>query len=95
MPAVHRDNDSRNCGATTNVTNQSSVYINGVLAAVVDDKDSHGGNKGTFIGGLSNNVYVENKLIIVVGDDAQTDKVGDRVHRNTNAKDGSPDVFCG
>lgn len=95
MPAVHRDQDERNCGAKTNVTNQSSVYVNNLLAAVVGDKDTHGGNKGTFIGGLSNNVYVENKLIIVVGDDAQTDKVGDTVHNNTNAKDGSPNVFCG
>ena len=95
MPAVHRDNDSRNCGAKTNVTNHSSVYVNGLLAAVVGDQDTHGGNKGTFIGGLSNNVYVENKLIIVVGDDARTDTVGSTTHNNTNAADGSSNVFCG
>jgi hypothetical protein len=95
MPAVHRDQDSRSCGAKTNVTNQSSVYVNNILAAVVGDQDTHDGNKGTFIGGLSNNVYVENKLIIVVGDDAQTDRVGSTTHNNTNAADGSSDVFCG
>jgi uncharacterized Zn-binding protein involved in type VI secretion len=94
MPAVHRDQDSRSCGAKTNVTNQSSVYVDGLLAAVVGDKDSHGGNKGTFIGGLSNNVYVENKLIIVVGDGAQTDTVGATTHNNTNAFTGSSDVYC-
>ena len=95
MPAVHRDQDSRSCGALTNVTNQSSVYVNGLLAAVVGDQDTHSGNKGTFIGGLSNNVYVQNKLIIVVGDSASTDTVGSTTHTNTNASTGSSSVFCG
>lgn len=42
MPAAHRHGDSRTCGATTIVSGQSSVYVNGQLWAVEGDQNSHG-----------------------------------------------------
>ena len=41
MPAAHRNGDLRTCGATTSVTGQSTVTVNGKLWAVLGDKDSH------------------------------------------------------
>jgi hypothetical protein len=38
---VHRDTDSRVCGATTVVENQSSVFANGLLIATFGDPNSH------------------------------------------------------
>lgn len=59
MPGSHRDKDSRICGATTIVTNQSTVYVNGLLWAVKGDPNTHGAgeliNTGTtvFINGIN------------------------------------------
>lgn len=58
MPAAHRHGDSRTCGATTVVQNQSTVFVNGRLWAVKGDPNTHGGgnliNTGTtvFISGI-------------------------------------------
>lgn len=94
MPSVHRDKDTRLCGAITSVTNQSSVYVNDMLVAVRGDKDDHSGG-GAFTAGLSNGVYVNGLLMVVVGDYARTDNISDTTHHNTNAKTGSDNVFAG
>jgi uncharacterized Zn-binding protein involved in type VI secretion len=39
---VHRNGDSRACGASTTVTGQSTVYVNNKLVAVQNDPNSHG-----------------------------------------------------
>lgn len=77
MPGAHRHNDSRSCGATTIVTGQSTVKVNGILWAVEGDADTHcgGGALSAIYGGK--NVYIENKLVIcAMGDTAAPDKLG-------------------
>jgi hypothetical protein len=59
MPPVHLDQMLRYCGALTQVTGQSTVFMNGVLAAVEGDIDNHptgvpgGLNMATGLGALS------------------------------------------
>lgn len=74
MPGAHRDGDSRFCGAITNVTGQSSVFVNGILWAVEGDLDSHC-NEGALIASYgAKNVYIEGKNVIcAVGDTADSD----------------------
>lgn len=77
MPGAHRHGDSRFCGATTIVTGQSTVKVNGILWAVEGDKDTHC-NMGDLVpiyGAL--NVYAEGKLVIcAAGDTAAEDIPG-------------------
>ena len=74
MPGAHRNTDSRKCGASTIVSNQGSVFVNGLLWAVAGDKDTHC-NEGDLIpiyGAL--NVFIENQLVIcATGDTAAPD----------------------
>jgi hypothetical protein len=73
MPGVHRQDDSRFCGATTIVTGQSTVYVEGKLVAVEGDMNSHGGGALQSVYG-DGSVTIENKKIIVaVGDKAAGD----------------------
>ena len=41
--AIHRHSDNRSCGATTVVSNQSTVTADGLLVSVEPDENSHGG----------------------------------------------------
>ena len=41
--AIHRHGDDRSCGATTVVSNQSTVTADGSLVSVQPDEKSHGG----------------------------------------------------
>ena len=58
MPATHRHGDARACGATTIVSGQSTVFMNGVLQSVNGDPNTHGagnliaGSKEVFAGGI-------------------------------------------
>ena len=89
MPRVHRHGDSRVCGATTVVQNQSTVYVNGKLWAVKDSINSHGNgqliNSGTtvFVNGL--------EVIVDSPDNAHPDNAG---HPNPATAGGSGDVFA-
>ena len=68
MPGVHRDEDARYCGASTEVEGQSTIFANGKLISVDGDPNSHeeGRNKPVY---GARNVYLEGKLIIcAVGD---------------------------
>jgi len=67
MPAAHRNGDPRVCGASTSVTNQSTVFVNGKLWAVSGDPNTHG-DGGLVPSGSS--VRVEGKLVIVDAPDA-------------------------
>lgn len=74
MPGAHRDTDSRFCGATTNVTGQNSVLVDGLLWAVEGDKDSHC-DEGALIA-VYGSMCVEisgKKVICAVGDAADSD----------------------
>lgn len=61
MPEIHRNTDSRSCGATTIVSGQSNVYANNLLVSVDGDQNSHGGGS---LNAANNNVYVNNKLVV-------------------------------
>ena len=75
MVAVHRNNDARQCGALTVVTGQSTVFVNGQLAAVENDQNNHlDGQLVQVTGGQ--NVYVEGKRLITISDQALPDDAG-------------------
>lgn len=92
---VHRDADSRSCGATTIVSGQKTVWANNLLVSVNGDENTHGSGR---LVASCNNVYVENEMVVVEGNDSNADNRcaplgGD--HCNPKATSGSPDVFVG
>ena len=89
MPQVHRHGDARNCGATTVVQGQGTIYVNGKLWAVDNDPNTHT-NGGLIPTGST--VFVEGKLVIVhTPDSAKPDNAG---HPNPATAAGSDDVFA-
>jgi hypothetical protein len=95
MPAVHRHGDSRICGATTTVQNQSTVFVNGQLWAVKDSTNTHGNGQLIPTG---TTVFVEGKLVIVhTADNSQQDNrcpPDGPPHCNPKTAEGSGDVFA-
>lgn len=89
MTAVHRDGDSRECSALTTVTGQSTVFVNGVLAAVEGDPETHG--QGLLISTSAGTVLVEGKKLIVTSDSAGSDSA-DHPAPPTDPQSGSPTV---
>ena len=94
MPPVHRNSDSRSCGATTTVVGQSTVFVNGLLVSVEGDPNTHGG--GELDGSLNpGTILIEGKKLIVVGSHAARDeRCGHDGHEHCDpiAIEGSPDV---
>jgi uncharacterized Zn-binding protein involved in type VI secretion len=70
MADSHRHGDARTCGATTIVSGQNFVTIDGKLWSVEGDQDSHGA--GQLIAGKGY-ITIGGKKIIVVGDTASPD----------------------
>ena len=68
----HRHSDSRSCGASTVVSGQNFVKVNGQLWAVAGDGDSHGG--GALIATQSY-IKIAGKLVILQGDPASADSL--------------------
>lgn len=81
----------------TQVTGQSSVFINNALAAVEGDKNDHG-NGGDLIQHYGQgNIFIEGKkLIVAMGDRAMPDNLGTLRHpfAPTDPAQGSPNVFA-
>lgn len=96
MPSIHRQTDSRTCGATTVVTNQSTVFADGLLVSVNGDPNSHGA--GALIAAC-NQVYVEGKLVVNNSpDSASADNLCPPLggaHCAPATASGSADVFVG
>ncbi len=93
MPGAHRNSDSRFCGASTTVTNQSTVFVNGRLWAVEGDKNTHGNGDLISVYG-ARNVYIEGKRVIVsVGDEADPD-LAEHPTGPTNPSSSSGNVFA-
>jgi hypothetical protein len=99
MPAIHRNNDPRSCGATTIVEGQNlerPVYANTHLVSVDGDPNTHGGGA---LNAANNNVYINNKLVVnhtpenAAPDDLCPPLGGD--HCAPVTAGGSPDVFVG
>lgn len=95
MPPAHRNGDSRICGATTTVQNQSTVFVNGQLWAVENSTNSHG--NGQLIPSGST-VFVEGKPVIIhAPDNSQQDNLCPPIgepHCNPKTAEGSGDVFA-
>lgn len=93
---VHRNTDSRSCGASTTVSGQSNVYVNNLLASVQGDPNTHGGgalsasvNDGT--------VFINNKKVVLKGSSASPDALcppKGPPHCNPKSVGASPNVFA-
>lgn len=70
MALVHRDTDSRICGAST-IATASHTYVEGLLIARDGDPNSHGGGAINAVG--FTNVYAEGIKVSVKGDPAAPD----------------------
>lgn len=95
MAGVHRNTDTRACGAATRVVGQSDVYVNGKLASVDGDINSHGGGK---LKASNPGVYVNNKLVVIQSNSAAPDKLCPTAggkHCSPSAVGRSPDVYIG
>jgi len=95
MAAVHRNTDSRACGATTVVSGQGNVYANNLLVSVDGDPNSHGGGS---LSASCNEVYVNNIMVVDLGDSAAPDALCPPLggaHCAPNASSASGDVFVG
>jgi hypothetical protein len=95
---IHRDTDSRICGAATTVIGQSNVYINGLLVSVQGDTNTHGAGELS----ANNNdgsVYINGKKIVLKGSTASPDNLFPPLgppHDNPISVGASPNVFaCG
>lgn len=94
MPGVHRDGDSRACGASTLASNPN-VYVNNKLAAVDGNPNSHGGGA---LSAACNNVYIGNILVVIQTNSAAPDSlcpIPGGAHCNPHAAGASGDVFIG
>ena len=95
MAAVHRNTDSRACGASTEVAGQTTVYVNNKLCSVEVDPNSHGGGE---LEAANPNVYVNNKLVVIVGNSAKRDSkcpIPGGNHCNPKATSGSGNTAIG
>ena len=70
MSQIHRNNDLRTCGATT-IATQTFVTVAGQAIAVENDQNSHTG--GGLIASKGSFIKINNKSVIVVGDNANPD----------------------
>jgi len=94
VPAVHRDRDNRTCKAKTNVTGQSTVFVNGQLVSVQGDPNTH--IKGELLADVgSGTLFVNGKLVVLDGSGAKPDRRRHRFPADPKADGGSPDVFGG
>ena len=72
MPQVHRNGDSRKCGASTNAVAHKNVYVNDQPISVDGDPNSHGGGE---LNAQCKNVFVGNKLVVLNGNSASADRL--------------------
>ena len=86
MPGAHRHDDTRFCGATTIVTGQGTVRVNGRLWAVEGDKDTHCNQGGLIASYGAGNIRISGKKVIcAVGDSAAPDREACEVLHPTGA----------
>jgi len=93
MKQAHRHGDSRICGATTVVTGQSTVTVDGKLWAVKGDPNTDRG--GALINTTGSSVTINGIPVIVDGpDNAGSDNLLFPPHNNPKTEDGAASVFC-
>ena len=94
MSHVHRATDARACGATTIVSGQSTVFVNGLLWAVNGDQNTDGGG-GLIASGST--VKINGIPVVIQGDSANPDSlcpIPGGTHCNPLAASGSSNVSC-
>lgn len=91
---VHRQNDSRDCGAGT-VTRCTNVRVNGRFISIEGDTNTHGAG-GLIATETVGSVRANNIPVILQRDPAKADKLcpGDS-HCNPKARSASPNVRAG
>lgn len=92
---AHRHGDQRSCGATTVVSGQSFVTVDGQLWAVENDQNTHGAG-----GLIASKSYIKigGKSVIVVTDSANPDNLCPSLggeHCNPKASSGSSLIDVG
>lgn len=95
MTAIHRNTDSRSCGASTVVTGNGSVFANNLLVSVNGDPNSHGGGS---LSASTNQIFAENLMVVEVGDSASPDALCiplGGAHCGPSSASGSTNVFVG
>jgi len=96
---VHRNNDRRDCNASTRARSRS-VRVNSRWISIQGDPNSHRGGalKATITPGK---VHAENRAVILIRDPASSDSLcgvighGGHGHCNPRAATASPDVRAG
>ena len=97
MPGVHRNNDSRACGAKTQ-SSSTKVRVNGRDIVLQGDNNSHGGGP---LRASVTNVRANGKPIIILNDSAAPDRLfrqighGGHPHGNPKATSASGNVNAG
>lgn len=92
---IHRHGDARTCKATTEVKGQSTVYANSRLVSVNKDPNT---DKGGDLIADCNEVYINGKLVVIVGNSANPDALCPEpggAHCAPASSSGSGDVFVG
>ena len=95
MPQVHRNGDSRSCGASTTASNNSNVFVNNQPISVNGDPNTHGGGN---LNASNNKVKVGGILVVLNGNGAEPDSLcplPGGAHCGPSATSGSPDVEIG
>jgi uncharacterized Zn-binding protein involved in type VI secretion len=95
LPQVHRNGDSRSCGASTTASNNSNVFVNNQPISVNGDPNTHGGGE---LSASCNKVYVGEILVVLNGNSAAPDSLcplPGGAHCGPSATSGSPDVEIG
>ena len=95
MPAVHRNTDSRSCGASTVSSQGRNVYVNNLLWSIDGDPNSHG--SGSLIA-ATNNVFIGGTAVCNNNDSAAPDALCPTAggnHCAPSAVGGSSNVFVG
>jgi len=95
VPQVHRNGDSRSCGAGTTASNNSRVFVNNRPISVDNDPNTHGGGE---LNAACNKVFVDEVLVVLNGNSAASDSLcplPGGPHCSPSATSGSPDVHIG
>lgn len=95
MSGVHRNTDSRACGASTVSAQGRNVYVNNLLWSINGDPNSHGA--GNIIAAV-NNVFIGGIMAVNIGDSAVPDALCPPLggaHCAPTTTGGSSNVFVG
>lgn len=92
MPQAHMHGELRACGATTVVTGQNTVTVNGQLWAVEGDKNTH--EEGPLEAVNGHTVKIQGKKVITVRDPGSAPDNAGHSPNQVRAVSGSGDVLA-